>query len=213
MFGYFTRLIEKRRSDPGDDMISALVHAEIDGKPVPMAQILGFGFTMVTGGNDTTTGLLGGAAELLTENMDQRALLLEDPSRIDTAIEEFLRLTAPVQGLARMTKRDVEIEGKTIPAGRKTLLLYGSANRDEREYGADAGECDVTRKIRRHMTFSFGPHHCVGAAAARLQARVALRELLARCPNFTVDAAAGQYAGGAYVRRFRSLPFRANGAA
>jgi hypothetical protein len=112
-----------------------------------------------------------------------------------------------------MTKRDVEIEGKTIPAGRKTLLLYGSANRDEREYGADAGECDVTRKIRRHMTFSFGPHHCVGAAAARLQARVALRELLARCPNFTVDAAAGEYAGGAYVRRFRSLPFRANGAA
>jgi hypothetical protein len=213
MFGYFTALIEKRKTDPGEDMMSALVHSEIDGEPVSMAKMLGFGFTMVTGGNDTTTGLLGETACLLTENMDQRALLLEDGARLDTAIEEFLRLAAPVQGLARMTTRDVEIGGKTIPEGRKTLLLYGSANRDEREYGDDAAECDVTRKIRRHMTFSFGPHHCVGAAAARLQARVALRELLARCPDFTVDLAKGEFAGGAYVRRLRSLPFQATGAA
>ena len=97
-----------------------------------MAQILGMGFTMVTGGNDTTTGLLGGSAELLTRHPDQRAVLLEDLARTKNAVEEFLRLTTPVQGLARMTKRDVEIEGKAIPRGRKVLLLYASANLDER---------------------------------------------------------------------------------
>jgi len=214
MFGYFTRLIEKRRSEPGEDMISALAHGRLKGgEEVSIAKILGMGFTMVTGGNDTTTGLLGGSAELLTRHPDQRAVLLEDLARTKNAVEEFLRLTAPVQGLARMTTRDVEIEGKTISRGRKVLLLYASANRDEREYGPDAGECDVTRKIGRHMTFSYGPHHCIGAAVARLQARIALEELLSRCPDFSVDPEGGRYAGGHFVRRYESLPFSAKGAA
>ena len=214
MFGYFTRLIEKRRSEPGEDMISALAHGRLKGgEEVSIAKILGMGFTMVTGGNDTTTGLLGGSAELLTRHPDQRAVLLEDLARTKNAVEEFLRLTAPVQGLARMTTRDVEIEGKAISRGRKVLLLYASANRDEREYGPDAGECDVTRRISRHMTFSYGPHHCIGAAVARLQARIALEELLSRCPDFSVDPEGGRYAGGHFVRRYESLPFSAKGAA
>jgi cytochrome P450 len=207
MFGFFNEIIERARKEPGDDMISTLVHAELDGKEVPLMKILGFAFTMVTGGNDTTTGLLGGAAEILTKNVDQRKLLLEDPGRIPNAVEEFLRLTSPVQGLARMTTRDVEMGGKTIPKGRKVMLLYASANRDEREFGPDAAECDVTRKIRRHLALGYGAHHCVGAAAARLVARVALEELLARCPEFAVDAESGCYAPGHFVRRYESLPF------
>jgi len=171
--------------------------------------MLGVAFTMVTGGNDTIMGLLGGALELLTQHPEQRALLLEDPARIPNAIEEFLRLSSPVQGLARTLTRDVKLEGKTLAHGRKVLLLYASANRDEREFGPDAGTCDVTRKIRRHLSFSYGPHHCVGAAAARLQARVVLEEVLARCPDFAVDAEAGRYADGPFVRRFERLPFRA----
>ena len=214
MFGYFTRLIEKRRSEPGEDIISALVHGRLkSGGEVSIAKILGMGFTMVTGGNDTTTGLMGGAAELLTRHPDQRAVLLEDLERMKIAIEEFLRLTSPVQGLARMTTRDVEIEGKTIPRGRKVLLLYASANRDERELGPDAGECDVTRKINRHLSFSYGPHLCIGAAVARLQARIALEELLSRCPEFSVDPEGGRFAAGHFVRRYESLPFDAKGAA
>jgi cytochrome P450 len=211
MMGYFAALIEKRRSDPGDDMISALTHGSIDGEPVAMGQLLGFGFTMVTGGNDTTTGLLGGALDLLTRNPEQRAMLRDDRSLMPKALEEFLRLTSPVQGLARTATRDVTIEGTTIPAGRKALLLYASANRDEREYGDDVAEFDVSRKIRRHLSFSYGPHHCIGAAAARLQARIALEELFDRCPDFTVDGDAGRYASGSFVRRFESLPFSANG--
>jgi hypothetical protein len=214
MFVYFNRLIDERRSDPQDDMLSALIHGQLnDGSEVSIAKILGMGFTMVTGGNDTTTGLLGGSVELLTQHPDQRALLLDEPAHMKTALEEFLRLTSPVQGLARTATRDVALEGKTIPEGRKVFLLYASANRDEREFGSSAAECDVTRRFRRHLTFSYGPHHCIGAAAARLQARIALEELLARCPEFTVDAQAGRYAPGSFVRRFESLPFQAKGLA
>jgi cytochrome P450 len=176
-------------------------------------QILGMGFTMVTGGNDTVTGLLGGSLELLTQRPDQRALLLEEPSLLRNAIEEFLRLTSPVQGLARTTTRDVEIEGVTIAKGRKVMLLYASGNRDEREFGENAESCDVTRKMKHILSFSYGPHFCIGAAAARLQARITIEELLARCPDFTVDAAHGRYASGAFVRRFESLPFSSRGTA
>jgi cytochrome P450 len=213
LFGYFASLIEKRRADPGDDMISTLVHAKIDDEPVSPAKLLGMAFTMVTGGNDTTTGLLGVAADLLTKNPDQRAGLLADSSRMKAAVEEFLRLSSPVQGLARTTTRDVEIGDRKIPAGRKVMLLYASGNRDEREFGPTAADCDVTRKIRRHLSFSYGAHHCIGAAIARLQASVALEELLRRCPDFTVDGDAGRFASGHFVRRYESLPFSAAGAA
>jgi cytochrome P450 len=113
-----------------------------------------------------------------------------------------------VQGLARTLTRDVTIENTTIPAGRKVLLLYGSANRDERQYGADAAELDVRRRPRNILTFSHGAHHCLGAAAARMQARVALDELLTRCPNIEVDEAGIHWAEGNYVRRPLSVPVR-----
>ena len=169
--------------------------------------MLGFAFTMVAGGNDTTTGLLGVTLQLLTERPDQRRRLVDDPGLIPDAVEEFLRLSSPVQGLARTTTRDVEVGGRSIPAGARVLLLYAAANRDPREFGDDAEELDVTRAPRRILTFSHGAHHCLGAAAARLAGRVVLEELLSTMPDFTVDAAAGTFAEGHYVRRYATLPF------
>ncbi len=210
MMGYFSGLISHRRTNPGDDTVSHLVAAGLgaDGDGAGLLSILAFTFTMVAGGNDTTTGLLGGAVQLLHRHPDQRDLLAADPELIPDAVEEFLRLTSPVQGLARTATRDVTIAGRTIPAGRKVLLLYGSANRDERVYGPDAGELDVHRRPRNILTFSHGAHHCLGAAAARMQSRVALTELLARCPDFEVDEAGIVWAGGSYVRRPLSIPVR-----
>jgi cytochrome P450 len=202
LFGYFTSLISRRRRSPGDDAVSDLVSAGVSDM-----QTLGFAFTMVTGGNDTTTGLLGGGLELLSDHPAERQRLIDDPSMIPGAVEELLRLTSPVQGLARTVTSDVTIEGVTIPAGRKVMLLYGSANRDEREFGPLAGALDVGRAPRQIVAFGYGAHHCLGAAAARLMGRVTLEELLARCPSFVVDGAAGVYAPGQFVRWFESLPF------
>ena len=211
LMGYFAALIERRRTEPEDDVVSHLVAAGIgaDGDPAGVVSILGFTFTMVAGGNDTTTGLLGGAIQLLHQRPDQRRLLLEDPGLIPGAVEEFLRLTSPVQGLGRTTTRPVEVDGTVIPADRRVLLLYGSANRDETVFGDDADTLDVTRDPRNILTFAQGPHHCLGAAAARMQSRVALEELLARVPGFEVDLDGVRWAPGAYVRRPTTVPVTA----
>jgi cytochrome P450 family 130 len=210
MMAYFTQLIERRRTDPEDDTISHLVAAGVgaDGDIAGTLSILAFTFTMVTGGNDTVTGMLGGSMPLLHQRPDQRELLADSLERIPDAVEELLRLTTPAQGLARTVTHDVTIGDTTIPAGRRVLLLYGSANRDQRVYGPDADELDVTRCPRNILTFSHGAHHCLGAAAARMQSRVALTELLSRCPDFEVDEAGIVWAGGSYVRRPLSVPIR-----
>ncbi|KAB2812875.1 cytochrome P450 [Pimelobacter simplex] len=201
MMGYFTTLAEHRRRDPGDDTVSQLVQADVD-----LLAILAFVFTMVAGGNDTSTGALGGAVQLLAERSDQRALLAAEPDLVPDAVEEFLRLTSPVQGLARTTTRDVTLHDTVIPAGRKVLLLYGAGNRDPRKYGPDADALDVLRRPSQILSFGQGHHHCLGAAAARLQITVALQELLARIPDFTIDLDAVTWAPGPYVRRPLSVP-------
>jgi hypothetical protein len=204
LLGYFGSLIEHRRTNPEDDTVSHLVAAGEAGDQAGLLRILAFAFTMVTGGNDTTTGLLGGAVQLLAERPDQRRIALAD---VDMTVEELLRLTSPVQGLARTTTRAVTIDGTTIPEGRKVLMCYGAANRDSETYGPDADELDVTRNPRQILTFSHGAHHCLGAAAARMMARVALEELLTLIPDFAVDLDAVTWADGAYVRRPTSVPF------
>ncbi|MEP9363066.1 cytochrome P450 [Nocardioides sp. CN2-186] len=211
MMAYFSELIAWRRTEPGDDTISHLVSAGVGDDDRGILSILSYVFAVVTGGNDTTTGMLGGSVQLLESDRDQRRLLIDDQALVGDAVDELLRLTSPVQGLARTTTRDVELHGTTIPAGRRVLLLYGAANRDPRRYGADADELDVRRKPSQILTFGQGSHHCLGASAARLQARVALEELLARCPDFTVDLDAVEWAPGPYVRRPTTVPFRVAG--
>ncbi len=213
MAAYFTELVEFRKQHPADDTVSQLVRAGLADDPAHgLVSILAFTFTMVAGGNDTTTGMLGGSVALLERHRDQRRRLVDDPDLIGGAVDELLRLTSPVQGLARTTTRAVTYPDTpdgpiTIPAGRKVLLCYGSANRDRLAFGGDADILDVTRQPRRILTFSHGNHHCLGAAAARMQARVALTELLARFPNFTADLDGIDWAEGNYVRRPTYVPF------
>jgi cytochrome P450 len=208
LFEYFSHLVERRRRDPGDDVVSELVRGSETAGLSPL-RILGFAFTMVTGGNDTTTGLLGVGLDLLSASPAQRDRLVDEPGLIPDAVEELLRLTSPVQGLARTTTCDLTLHGRTIRAGRKVLLLYAAANRDDREFGAGAETLAVARRPRQVLAFGYGAHHCLGAAAARLMARVTLEELLARCPRFAVDGAAGAFAPGHFVRWYASLPFAA----
>jgi cytochrome P450 family 130 len=209
MMAYFTALIERRRAEPEDDTVSHLVAAGVgaDGDIAGVLSILAFTFTMVTGGNDTTTGMLGGSVQLLHQRPDQRKRLADNIDLVPESVDEFLRLTSPVQMLGRTVTRDVTVGDVTIPEGRRVMFLYGSANRDERHFGDDAAELDVTRRPRNILTFSHGAHHCLGAAAARMQSRVTLTELLTRIPDFEVDEDAIVWAGGSYVRRPLSVPF------
>ncbi len=206
LYGYFTELVERRRREPGDDMLSTALREAPD---VADEHLLGYAFVMMLGGNDTATGLLAGTAELLTEHKDERGRLLDDPTLIPGAVEELLRLTSPVQGLCRVATRDVSVNGTSIAAGERVLLCYGSANRDPREFGPDAERLDVGRTVKRMLSFGTGPHYCLGSHAARLQGRVTVEELLRRCPGLVVDPAAGRFAGGAFTRRYDYLPFTA----
>ena len=206
MFEYFTAAITEQRKSPQDDLIGALVQAELDGERLSDWDILGFCFVMVAGGSDTTASLISHAIGLLSDAPDQRTMLLEEPSLLPDALVEFLRLESSVQGLCRETTRDVEVRGVTIPAGEKVLMLYGAANRDPREWGPTADQLDIRREHPRHLAFSSGPHFCIGNHLARLQARVALEELLAVVPQITVDAASGTRQPSVFVRSWESLP-------
>jgi hypothetical protein len=209
LYGYFSELIALRRDDPADDMISVLAQRGPDGVRLTTEEILGYAFVMIAGGNDTASGLISGTAELLTAHPAQRKVLLDDPASLHGAVNELLRLTTPVQGLCRVTQTEVEVGDVVIPPDTRVLLCYGSANRDPREFGPDSECLDVRRTVGRQLAFGSGVHHCLGSHAARLQGRIVLEQLLAAFPRFAVDADAGMFADGAFVRRYESLPFTA----
>ncbi|MCW2855851.1 MAG: cytochrome [Marmoricola sp.] len=207
LLAYFSAVIAERRSSGSeDDLIGALVAAELDGERLSDWDILGFCFVVTAGGSDTTAALMSHAVMLLDDAPDQRQLLLDDPTLISPGLVEFLRLESSVQGLARTTTRDITIQDVTIPAGEKVMMLYGAANRDPREFGENADRLDLHRSFTRHLAFSSGPHFCIGSHLAKLQARVALEELLAAHPHVSVDPTRGIRHESAFVRGWVSLP-------
>lgn len=212
LLAYFSEVIKERRAGVGrgDDLITSLVDAELDGERLTDWDILGFCFVVTAGGSDTTAGLISHAIESLGDAPEQRQLLLDDPALIGPAIPEFLRLESSVQGLARTTTRDVTLHDVVIPQGTKVLMLYASANRDEREFGPTAATLDIRREPARHLAFSSGPHFCIGNHLARLQAKIALEELLAAHPRIEVDPARGTRHRSAFVRTWHSLPATTN---
>ncbi len=179
----FGVLLDERRRQRRDDLISALIDAELEGRKLTQEELLGFCFVLVVAGNDTTTNLIANGAVLLAEHPDQRRLLAHDPSLVPDAIEEMLRYEAPAQALPRRLTREVVLHGQSLPEGAQLFLLWGSANRDEREF-EDADRFDVRRRIKRQLGFGQGIHFCLGKSLARLEARVAFEELLARAPEY-----------------------------
>lgn len=207
LYGYFDELIRARRRQQGDDLLSVLFTAEEQGHALTHSELLGFCFLLIIAGNETTTKLLGNAVFWLAENPDQRAAVRDDPTLIAAAVEETLRYDGSTQAMARAATRDVELHGEVIRAGTKVLLLYGSANRDERHW-PDADRFDVRRDTAGQLGFGHGVHHCLGAALARLEARVALEELLPVLGGSRVETDGIRRVHSGNVRGFASLPVR-----
>jgi cytochrome P450 len=181
----FARLLDERRRRPAEDLMSALVAAEIDGERLSDPEILGFCYQLIVAGNDTTTSLIGNAAVLFAQHPDQQRLLAREPARIPNAIEEVLRYEPPAQALPRQTRKPLELHGRCISTDQRVLLVWAAANLDEREF-EEPERFDVTRKLKRHLAFGHGVHFCLGASLARMEARIAFEELLARHPDYAL---------------------------
>lgn len=179
----FARLLDERRRRPAEDLMSALVAAEIDGERLSDAEIQGFCYQLIVAGNDTTTSLIGNAAVLFAQHPDQRRQLAREPVRIPDAIEEVLRYEPPAQALPRQTHKPLALHGRTIPIDQRVLLVWAAANLDPREF-EDPERFDVARKPKRHLSFGHGIHFCLGASLARMEARIAFEELFARHPEY-----------------------------
>jgi hypothetical protein len=204
---YFAEDVERRRGRPGDDLVSALLAAEIDGERLTDAEIVGFCFLLVIAGNETTTKMLGNAIVLLARHPEQRAWLRANPDRIADAVEEVVRFDNSSQMLARLLTRDVALHGRTMPAGDRVLLLIGAANRDERAFERPDA-FDVRRAPKPSLAFGYGVHVCLGASLARLEGRVALEEVLPRLGDYTVDEGGLARVHSANVRGYASVPIR-----
>jgi cytochrome P450 len=210
-FAILPELMEQRRNDPQDDLISGLVHAEIeeDGemRTLTLEEIVAFVQLLSSAGTETVARLLGFAAVTLARFPDQRRLLTDDPSLIPNAVEELLRYEAPSPIQSRWVARDVELHGTVIPRGAHLALLNGSGDRDERHFD-DPDAFDVRRVIDRHLAFGYGTHFCIGAALARLEGTVALTETLRRYPTWDVDESRLERVHTSTVRGYSSVPMR-----
>jgi cytochrome P450 len=176
-------LISQRRAARQDDLLTRLVEAEVDGERLTQEEILGFVQLLLVGGQETTANLINNAILCFIENPDQLARLRAAPDLLSSAIEEVLRYSSPVQWMPRATRGDVEVHGQVIPAGKLVLPMIGSANRDPKQF-ADAGRFDIVRDPNPHIAFGHGIHACLGAPLARLEARIALADFLARVKGF-----------------------------
>jgi cytochrome P450 len=200
----------RRGSASGDsgaeDIVSVLATAQVDGQRVSTADAVGYCLALLVAGNETTRHLVSGTALALSEHPEQRNALVADRSLVTTAVEECLRWVTPIQTFGRTVTRDTELGGQGLCEGDWVVLLYASANRDERVFGPTAERFDVARRVNStHVAFGFGEHLCLGAALARLEARVLIDELLDRFPAFHVAGEPG-WVRSTLVRGMDNLP-------
>ena len=209
---YFESYIGYRREHPTDDLMTDLIQATFvdetgTERHLRDDEMLNYMWLVAAAGNETVARLLGWAGDMLARNPGERQRLLDDRSLVANAVEELLRYEPPSPVQGRVVTRDVELHDTAIPAGSAVLLLTGAAGRDEREYD-DPDRFEVGRKIDHHLSFGQGVHFCLGAALARLEARVALEEVLARFPSWDVDRDGAEMVHTSTVRGWERLPVR-----
>jgi cytochrome P450 len=202
---FATELAAHRETHPGEDLMTALVHAEVDGERLTHAEIGAFFVLLSVAGNDTTRHTTSHALRALTLNPDQRKLLLDDPAgRLPLAVEEFVRWASPVLTFRRTTTQEVELHGQLLAPGEKVVLFYHSANRDEQAW-RDPWSFDITRDPNRHVGFGGGgPHYCLGASLARAQLRAIFTEIARVMPD--IEAAEPELLRSSFIHGIKRMP-------
>ncbi|MYT71691.1 MULTISPECIES: cytochrome P450 [unclassified Streptomyces] len=208
--GFLDELIEdKRCAAPADDLLSALIRTTAeDGDRLSPAELRGMAFLLLVAGHETTVNLIGNGVRALLDHPDQLAALRADMSLLDGAVEEMLRYDGPVETAThRFAAEPVEIGGTVIPAGDPVLIAIGDADRDPARFPAP-DRFDIRRAPRGHLAFGHGIHYCLGAPLARLEGRIALRSLLERCPDLSLDGTPDTWLPGLLMRGVRTLRVR-----
>jgi cytochrome P450 len=181
-------MIAWKRANPADDLLTALIHAEDDGDVLNDDELVAQTLLLYIAGHETTVNLIAGGTLALLRHPGQLALLRSDPALVGNAVEELLRYDSPVHASRRITLEPATVGGVTIPAGAFVMASLASANRDERFWGPDAAELNLRREnARQHVSFGAGPHHCLGASLARLEACIAFEHLTARFRDLALD--------------------------
>lgn len=207
MVTYLGELARAKAAAPADDIISLLVNADIDGHRPTGGELLTFNMSLVVAGNETTRHLMSGSLIELAARPDDRAWLYDDPGRIPGAVEECLRWVTPIQQFARTVTADTELSGVALAEGDYLVMLYASGNRDEAAFGPTAGRFDLAREATTpNLAFGFGEHFCLGAALARMEARVLFEELGRRRATYE-QAGEAVYLPSSLVRGPDSVPF------
>lgn len=202
---YFKDLVEKRRKDPRDDVLSALIAAEEQGDRLSEDELLATAVLLLGAGHETTMNLIGNGLLALLRNPEQLAKLKAEPALIQSAVEEFLRYDGPVQMTARTALEPVEVGGKTIEKGQQAIIVLAAANRDPEPF-ADPDRLDITRKDNPHIAFSHGIHYCVGAPLARAEAQIVFSSLLRRMPNLRLPTEELEWREMVTLRGLKALP-------
>jgi cytochrome P450 len=198
-------MITERRAQPRDDLTSALLEAEMEDERLTDGDVMAVLFLMIVAGNETTAKLLANAMYWASENSSEQARAFSEEGWIEPWIEETLRYDGSSQATARTLTREVELYGRVLPEGDRVLLLIGSANRDEDVF-PDADRYDLARDTSEMVSFGAARHFCLGAPLARLEARVALNEIVRRVRSYEVDAERARRVHSVNVRGFASLP-------
>ncbi|MBI3797706.1 MAG: cytochrome P450 [Deltaproteobacteria bacterium] len=210
MVAYFGQIAAARRAHGADDLITALVEAEVEGEALEDWEILGFCILLLIAGNETTTNLIGNMLNILAERPDVWQQARKDRSLVEPIIEETLRYESPVQRLFRITTREVELSGVKIPPGADITIFYGAANRDPQAF-PHPEEFRLDRDLRNHVAFGMGIHYCLGAPLARMEAQISLNSFLDRFPVMRQGTAPARRQTATHiVFGFRQLPLVLN---